>query len=126
MTESQPRITGIVETAISATDVGASVRFYQGLFGFENMVEDGRFCAFNIAPAHVLLIFLKGGSIEPVVLPDNRGTIPPHDSQGQQHFALGIPVEDFDAWCDRLRSQGIAIESIVHSISATPTSTASN
>ncbi len=109
-----PTINGIVETAISVEDVGASARFYSKLFGFEIMVEDSRICALNVAPAHVLLIFLKGGSLAPLVLPDNRGTIPPHDTRGQQHFALAISHADFDPWCDRLRARGIAIESIVH------------
>lgn len=70
--------------------------------------------ALDVAPAHVLLISLKGGTLEPFVLPDNRGTVPPHDSRGQQHFALGISAAEFDDWCGRLRTHGIEIESIVH------------
>ena len=108
------KINGIVETAISVSDVKASARFYMDLFGLESMVEDARICALNIAPGHVLLIFLRGGSLDPVVLPDNCGIVPPHDSRGQQHFALGIDASDFDAWCDRIRAKGIAIESIVN------------
>jgi catechol 2,3-dioxygenase-like lactoylglutathione lyase family enzyme len=106
------RVTGIVETAISVADVQASARFYEDLFGFERMVEDSRLCALNVAPGNVLLIFQTGSSLEPVVFPG--GIIPPHDSRGQQHFAFGIVAEDFDGWCARLQSKGIAIESIVN------------
>jgi len=94
------RVTGIVETAISVANVSVSARFYEDLFGFEPMAEDARICA------------LQGGSLEPVALPG--GIVPPHDSRGQQHFAFGIPAEDFDGWCSRLQSKGIAIESIVN------------
>ncbi len=106
------RVTGIVETAISVANVSVSARFYEDLFGFEPMAEDARICALHVATGHVLLIFLQGGSLEPVALPG--GIVPPHDSRGQQHFAFGIPAEDFDGWCSRLQSKGIAIESIVN------------
>ena len=108
------KINGIVETAISVEDVQVSSRFYAELFGFERMVEDHRFCALDVAPGHVLLIFRKGETLEPLVLPDQRGTIPPHDARGQQHFALGIGAADFDRWCDKLRGRGLEIESIVN------------
>lgn len=108
------KINGIVETAISVGDIQASARFYEVLFGFERLVDDPRICALNVAQGHVLLIFLRGGSLDPVVLPDGRGVVPPHDSRGQQHFALGIDVADFDGWCERLQGKGVAIESIVH------------
>jgi catechol 2,3-dioxygenase-like lactoylglutathione lyase family enzyme len=105
------KITGVVETAISVADVQASRRFYQDLFGFESMLDDARICALNVTEGHVLLLFLRGGSLEPIVLPG--GIVPPHDSRGQQHFALGIDAADFDGWLGKLSGRGIAIESIV-------------
>ena len=101
------KITGIVETAITVKDVRASVRFYQELFGFEAMVEDTRFAALNVAPGHVLLLFLDGASHEPVVFPEGRGIVPPHGSHGQHHFAFGILPEDFDAWRARVHVESI-------------------
>jgi catechol 2,3-dioxygenase-like lactoylglutathione lyase family enzyme len=105
------KVTGVVETAISVADVAASARFYAELFGFDKLIEDSRICALAVAPGQVFLIFLRGGSTTP--LQTGGGMIPPHDSQGQQHFAFGIPAEDFDSWCSRLRARKIAIESIV-------------
>lgn len=106
------RVTGVVETAISVANVAASARFYEDLFGFKKLLEDPRICAFDVAPGHVFLIFLLGGSLEPIETPG--GMIPAHDSKGEQHFAFGIAASDFDAWCDRLTSRSIAIESIVN------------
>ena len=104
-------ITGVVETTISVEDVARSAEFYRRLFGFESQVCEERFCAFTIVPGQLLLIFKRGGTLEPVILPG--GTIPPHDGQGKMHFALGIPADDFNAWLGRLRSFGIDVESVV-------------
>lgn len=106
------KIQGIVETAISVADVEASARFYQDLFGFERMIEDPRVIALNVAPGHVLLLFLRGGSVNPVDLPGGR--IPGHDSRGSHHFAFSIASEDFDGWMRRLEEKGIEIESTVN------------
>ena len=106
------KVTGIVETAISVANVSVSARFYEDLFGFEKMTEDSRICAMGVAPGHVFLIFLRGGSLQPVELPG--GIVPGHDSRGEQHFAFGIPTDEFDNWRERLQSKGIAIESIVN------------
>lgn len=105
------KIQGVVETAISVADIEASARFYEGLFGFERMVNDPRICAMNVAPGHVFLIFKRGGSVDPVQLPG--GLVPGHDAHGTHHFAFSIAPEDFDSWCERLKDKGVEIESIV-------------
>lgn len=105
------KIQGVVETAISVADIEASARFYEGLFGFERMVDDPRICAMNVAPGHVFLIFKRGGSVNPVQLPG--GLVPGHDAHGTQHFAFSIAPEDFDSWRERLQEKGVEIESVV-------------
>ena len=75
------------------------------------MAGDTRFCAFNVAQGSVLLLFLRGGTLEPVKVPG--GIIPPHDGSGHMHFAFAIPAEDLTSWIQRLESSGIAIESRV-------------
>ncbi len=106
------KINGIVETSLPASDVDASTRFYEDLFGFEVMVRDPRICALNVAPGHVLLIFQLGGSSNSFMTPG--GMIPGHDASGTTHFAFSIASDDFDPWCERLREKGIEIESIVN------------
>lgn len=109
--EVPPRVSGVLETALYVDDVARSREFYQALFGFEAMAADQRFCALAVGDRHVLLLFKKGGSLQPLATPG--GVIPPSDGSGQMHFAFSIAAEALEAWERRLREKGIAIESKV-------------
>ncbi len=107
-----PQVTGILETALHVEDVARSARFYQVLFGFEKMAENERMCAFAVPGRDVFLLFKRGATLTPLQIPG--GVIPPHNSEGQLHFAFAIPASDLEAWEKRLGEKGIAIESKVH------------
>jgi catechol 2,3-dioxygenase-like lactoylglutathione lyase family enzyme len=102
----------VLETCLHVEDVERSARFYQELFGFARMAGDARFCALNVAPGSVLLLFRRGGTLEPVRVPG--GLIPPHDGSGHLHCAFAIPAEDLAAWESRLTIANIPIESRVN------------
>ena len=104
-------VTGVLETSLYVDDVQRAAGFYQRLFGFDKLVGDDRFCALDVVGKQVLLLFKKGGTREPVVLPG--GVLPPHDGSGTTHLAFSIPAADFVAWETRLAEQAIAIESRV-------------
>jgi catechol 2,3-dioxygenase-like lactoylglutathione lyase family enzyme len=105
-------VTGIVETALHVEDLRCSADFYRRLLGCEILQEDGRFCALQVAASQVLLLFRRGGTTEPVVLPG--GVIPPHDGAGRLHVGFGIPADRFEAWERRLTELNIPVESRVH------------
>jgi catechol 2,3-dioxygenase-like lactoylglutathione lyase family enzyme len=104
-----PPINGIVESCLCSTDLPRSVRFYRGQLGLRLLESGERLCVFSVADKQVLLVFLSGGKLEPILTPG--GMIPPHQAAGQLHFAFAISKEDFAAWEKHLISQGIAIES---------------
>ena len=104
------KVSGILETAIYVDDLPRSAAFYRRLFGFGTLLENDRIVALNVADRNVLLLFPKGASTSPAVLPG--GVIPPHDGPGQLHFAFSIAAEDAGRG-RRLRSEGVAIESVV-------------
>jgi catechol 2,3-dioxygenase-like lactoylglutathione lyase family enzyme len=104
-------VTGVLETGIYVADVPRSAEFYRRIFGFEELVGDDRFRALCVAGRQVLLIFKRGGTLEPMVLPG--GVLPPHDGSGQQHFAFSVPAADLPAWEQRLAENGVEIESHV-------------
>ena len=106
-----PRVTGVLETCIHVQDLARSAHFYESLFGFPRLGSDERFCAFDVAGRDVLILFRRGGTLEPVKLPG--GLIPPHGGSGHLHFAFAIPVEDLPAWEARLGEAGVTIESRV-------------
>ena len=106
-----PPVHRILETGLYVDNVARSCEFYQRVFGFTKMVGDERFCALAVAGAQVLLLFLKGGTIAPIVIAG--GVIPGHDGSGQQHFAFGIDAAELEPWVERLAALGIPIESRV-------------
>jgi catechol 2,3-dioxygenase-like lactoylglutathione lyase family enzyme len=99
----------IVETCLCVADLPRARDFYQKLFGYAVMNSDARFCAFNVGPRQVLLLFLRGSDPHGGILP--FGTIPPHGTTGAAHVGFSIPAESLSAWRTRLDEHGIAIES---------------
>ena len=104
-------ITGVIETALYVDDLPRAIAFYQHLLRFPVLEQDHRFCAFDVAGRSVLLLFLRGGSTEPMPLPG--GVIPPHDGQGPLHLAFSIPAGSDAAWEGHFREAGVAVESTV-------------
>jgi catechol 2,3-dioxygenase-like lactoylglutathione lyase family enzyme len=102
-------VTGILETALYVFDLARSVRFYQELFGFEQIEGDERLRALNVAGRQVLLLFREGASTSGAKT--SGGFIPPHDGHGHLHLAFSINADDWDAWLARLAERGIAVES---------------
>jgi len=103
-----PGVTGVLETALYVADVGRATEFYQSLFGFAKLDGDARFTALEVPNRQVLLLFQRGGTTEPVRLP--FGVIPPHDGNGNLHFALSIVERSLAAWEALLAERRIAIE----------------
>jgi catechol 2,3-dioxygenase-like lactoylglutathione lyase family enzyme len=106
-----PHLNGIIETAIHVRDLSASAGFYQQVLGLETIVRSERLCAMSVAGRHLLLLFLQGGSTEPVETAG--GTIPPHDGSGALHFAFAIDRSELAPWEQRLREKGVPVESRV-------------
>jgi len=106
-----PPVGRVLETSLYVADVGRSSGFYQRVFGFEPMHSDTRFCALNVSGQQVLLLFRRGATTTPIVMPG--GVIPPHDGSGTTHLAFTIAAQDEEAWTAHLKSSGVAIESRV-------------
>jgi len=107
-----PSISGIAETAVHVEDLARSLQFYQGLFGFKKIAADDRLVALRVTRDQVFLIFKRNATLAPVETPG--GTIPPHSTDGQAHFAFTIPHVEWDAWQQQVQSRGITIESVVN------------
>jgi catechol 2,3-dioxygenase-like lactoylglutathione lyase family enzyme len=103
-------VQGIVETCINVSDVTRARTFYESTFNLDPMIGDDRFCAFGVGK-DVLLLFVRGGSDQPVSLPG--GMIPPHETAGAGHFAFAISPDALSDWRMRLQQLGVPIESEV-------------
>lgn len=109
-TTAVPRIEGVVETILYVDDMVRAVAFYRDVLGFRMLTGDvERFQAFAVKEGQVLLLFKRGGTLEPVPAP--VGMIPPHDGSGPWHIGFAIATAAYVAWRERLKSFGVAIES---------------
>ncbi len=106
-----PRVTRVVETALYVDDVERAVAFYRDVLGLRAMGEGPRLVPMDAGAGTLLLLFRRGATREGLEFPG--GWIPPHDGAGPAHFALGIALEDVEAWEARLAAHGVQVESRV-------------
>ncbi|MBL9193234.1 MAG: VOC family protein [Opitutaceae bacterium] len=103
-------IEGIVESILYVDDLATSIAFYREVLQLKPIAGDQiRFQTFQVGPRQVLILFLRGGTLQPVSLPG--GTIPPHDGRGPHHLGFGISATAYDSWRQYLREKGVKIES---------------
>lgn len=114
MTRPTPGLNGVLETALYVEDMARARRFFEDVMGLEPFTADHRFTAFDAGADTVLLLFLRGETLETVVLPDEMGTIPPHDGEGRVHLAFAIATRELTAWEGQLEDHGVAIEGRTH------------
>ena len=101
--------TGIIETALYVEDLPRAINFYRGLLGLETLSSDDRFHAFSVGGRHVLLLFRRGASLEPIALAG--GFVPPHDGSGPVHKGFSISAESLGEWEAKLQQRGVKVES---------------
>ena len=113
-----PRISRQLESSLYVADPDASAAFYQRVFGFEALLRDDRMVGLAVPGGSVLLLFRRGGSVEPSPVPG--GVIPPHDGNGTLHLCFAIPLAELDAWDRHPAALGIPVESrVVQSLGGT-------
>jgi catechol-2,3-dioxygenase len=103
-----PNLLGILETALYVDEFERACAFYEQVLGLNSIYRDARLCAYDVGGRGVLLLFLRGASLETVHMPG--GTIPPHDGHGPVHMALSIAADELAAWEALLKDADIEIE----------------
>jgi catechol 2,3-dioxygenase-like lactoylglutathione lyase family enzyme len=103
-----PNLLGVLETSLYVEEFPRACAFYEQVLGLNSIYRDQRLCAYDVSGHGVLLLFLRGHSLETVKLPG--GTIPPHDGSGPVHIAFSIAAAELPAWESKLVEAGIAIE----------------
>ena len=109
-----PKLNGVLETALYVDDMDRARVFFEGVMGLEPFNADHRFTAYDAGAGSVLLLFLQGETLQTVVLPNEMGTIPPHDGRGRVHLAFAIAADELAAWERQLDDYGVAIEGRTH------------
>jgi len=105
----RPPLERMLEFGIYADDVEGTAAFYERVLGFRRLVSDRRLVALDVEGSGVLLVFERGASTEPIDTPN--GVLPPHDGQGDPHFAFAVPAGALETWEAWLATHGVEIES---------------
>ena len=103
-----PELLGVLETVLYVEDFARACPFYEQVLGLNSIYRDQRLCAYDVGGRGVLLLFLRGHSLQTVHL--SGGTIPPHDGHGPVHIAFSIPANELANWQVQLKSADVEIE----------------
>lgn len=97
-------ILGVAEAALYVSDLGRATHFYMTVLGLPLTAafEEARFL--QTGRDSMLILFNAEG------IRRRQSLIPSHGATGEGHVALAVPVEEIDAWRDRLEENGVAIE----------------
>lgn len=106
-----PTLERILETALYFDDLEAATAFYRDVMGMALLDATPRLVALDGGQSTVLLLFRRGGTLEPMDLPGGR--IMPHDGSGPTHMAFAIQASELSAWESHLAEHGVEIESRV-------------
>ena len=104
-----PALSAILETVLYVDDLDRAAAFYETIMGLPVLHADKRMRAYDVAGRGTLLLFIRGGTLEPVETPG--GTIPPHDGSGPLHVAFAIERTDLSEWEAHLADHAVAVES---------------
>ncbi|WP_280268300.1 VOC family protein [Nocardia wallacei] len=112
-----PKLDRIIETALYVDDMDRARRFYGDVLQLEPMLDSEPFCAYDVGGSNVLLLFLRGSSLEKKVFPGPglpTGEIPPHDGSGHLHICFAVTEDQLTEWETHLTTHDIAIEGRTH------------
>jgi catechol 2,3-dioxygenase-like lactoylglutathione lyase family enzyme len=104
-----PALSAILETVLYVDDLDRAAAFYETVMGLPVLHADGRMRAYDVARRGTLLLFVRGGTLDPVETPG--GTIPPHDGSGPLHVAFAIEKAELPEWEAHLAGHAVVVES---------------
>ena len=102
----------LLESSLYCDDLSRTARFYRDVAGMTELFADDRLVALDAGEGTVLLLFRRGATREPAVLPDGR-VIPGHDGHGPLNLALAVDADALREVRRRLAAAGVAVESEV-------------
>lgn len=99
----------MLETALYVHDLDAAEAFYGEMIGLEKVGRVGDRHVFYRCGPGMLLIFNPTETKRP---PGSESLpVPPHGTSGEGHACFAASAAEIDAWCERLATAGVAIES---------------
>jgi catechol 2,3-dioxygenase-like lactoylglutathione lyase family enzyme len=103
-----PKLTRVLETALYVADLDRSAAFFGNVLGLPCIHEDDRMRAYDVGGNGVLLLFPRGGSLQPIEA--SGGSIPPHNGHGPMHVGFLILQDELEDWQRHLTDAEVALE----------------
>ena len=105
MASSGPRLVGVYETVLYASDAAAAASFYSEVLGLPLLEEPDELSAvFRLDDGGVLLFFDPERASAP------GRPVPSHGATGPGHVAFTVEAGGLDAFAVELRQRGVEIE----------------
>lgn len=99
------RVERIIETCVYADDLAQAEEFYSRVLGLGRIAAvEGRHVFFRCGEG-VFLVFNPAATVHA------HNGIPAHGAVGRGHVAFGVGESELAPWRERLKSQGVEIES---------------
>ena len=108
---SQPRLNGLVETALFVEDLARACNFYEKILGLPQVKTSDTGCVFRVDDQRYLLLFWRsaahtsnrtasGDVLPPCAIREQNG-------RGPGHIAFGVSEKDLDFWRARLEKHNV-------------------
>lgn len=99
----------ILESALYVDDLDAAERFYREVLGLAVIAQvPGRHVFFRCGDGVLLLFVAEATRVPPAA--GARFPVPPHGTTGAGHLCFAAAADEIDAWRERLRAAGVAVE----------------
>jgi catechol 2,3-dioxygenase-like lactoylglutathione lyase family enzyme len=116
-TKAEPKLNGLVETALFVEDLPRASAFYEQVLGLKRVKESETGCVFRVGEQRYLLLVLREAARNANTAPSGRVlppcALPEQSGRGPGHIAFGVSIEALDSWRGLLVKQGIEILSEV-------------
>jgi len=113
----QPKLNGLVESALFVDDLSRASAFYEEILGLGKVKASETGCVFRVADQRYLLLVTHEGARTPNKTPGGAAlppcALPHHFGRGPGHIAFGISADALNSWRTRLTKHEVEILSEV-------------
>ena len=111
--EPEPKLNGLVETALFVEDLPRASAFYENVLGLRKVKSSETGCVFRVADQRYLLVVSREVARTPNktssgdILPPCA--LPQHNGRGPGHIAFGVSADALDSWRARLTKHDVDV-----------------
>lgn len=117
-TKPEPKLNGLVETALFVEDLPRASAFYEQVLGLAKIKGSNTGCVLRVADQRYLLLVTRESAQTQNKTPSGDllppCALPQHDGRGPGHIAFGVSADALEPWRSRLVKHDVEILSEVN------------